>query len=342
MVTLSGEQRASLLQWKTAFLNAFANGFEHRLSTELPFYSRPPEVVKFTDEINAMAEQLAKRQPIDGPTEVDSGCLPALKTVVLHQRRELASQLDEPRERTSHPAILQALDDRLKPFEDLMRQEWFQQTTALQIPRLSDFLALERVEKLSQDYSRLPGRQFDEKFHILQAAALVRTDLRYFRQACGLRGCSVTLAYVDIDNFKQFNTKYGESAVDLRILPVFMRELEACVFFRGYAYRQGGDEYIVLLPNVDGRMSLPLLNDIRRRLEALSYGNVDERTTVSIGVCVVDPECFLTEREVEERANRAKNHAKEKGRNCIVAYHGSLFRDEDLYVASPSTERVHE
>lgn len=190
MITLSGEQRAAIRQWKAAFLNAFASGVEHRLSTELSFYEKPPEVVKFTAEINSMADQLDKRQPIDGPTEVDDGCLPALKAVVLHQRRELASQLDEPRERTSHPAILQALDNRLKPFEE----EWFEQTTALLMPRLSDFLALERVEKLSQAYSRLPGREFDEKFHILQAPALVRADLRYFRQACGLRGCSVTLA----------------------------------------------------------------------------------------------------------------------------------------------------
>ena len=143
-----------------------------------------------------------------------------------------------------------------------------------------------------------------------------------------------------IDNFKQFNTKYGESAVDLRILPVFMRELEACVFFRGYAYRQGGDEYVVLLPNVDSHMGLVLLEDVRWRIEAVSYRNVDERTTVSIGVCVVEPECFLTEREVEERANRAKNHAKGKGRNCIATYYGSLFRDEDLQIARPSAENV--
>ena len=41
--------------------------------------------------------------------------------------------------------------------------------------------------------------------------------------------------------------------------------------------------------------------------------------TVSIGICEVAPDSFLTNREVEHAANGAKNYAKKNGKNCIAA-----------------------
>jgi diguanylate cyclase (GGDEF)-like protein len=299
---------------------------------ELSFYTAPPEIVLFKTQVSDLSNELSK-QPIDGPVEVADEVLPVIKAVVLQQRRELASQLDEPRDRTSHPSLLQSFDERLEPFRVLMEQPWFHETAPLAIPRLSDFLAVERVEQIFRNYHALPGRQFDEKFHILQAPSLLRSDLRYFRQMCGMRARCVAVAYLDIDHFKDLNTEYGESVVDKDVLPVFMRELEASVFFRGFAYRQGGDEYVVLLPNVDGSMGRTLLDDVRLRLGGLEFRNIRKKTSVSIGMCIVDPDCFLTEREIEERANRAKNYAKEQGRNCIATYRSSFFREQDLYLA---------
>ena len=75
-------------------------------------------------------------------------------------------------------------------------------------------------------------------------------DLAYFRVKCELRDQSVSVAYVDIDEFKSFNDKYGHERVDRDILPRFMSEIEGVVFSRGFAYRIGGDEYLILLPNM--------------------------------------------------------------------------------------------
>lgn len=334
MVAFSGGERRLLRNWLLGFQNWFTSNVEHPLANEVPFYKAPPEIVGFENRLTDLQNELG-RPPMDDAGDVADGCLPALKTIILHQRRELANQLDEPRSKTSHPGLLQGLDAHLEPFGVLMSQTWFQETAALSVPRLSEFLALERVESIFHRFHARPARQFDEKFHILQSPALVRLDLRYFRGMCAVRGRSVTVAYLDIDHFKDLNSKYGEANVDIDVLPVFMRELEASVFFRGFAYRYGGDEYVVLLPNVDERLGLSLLDDIRLRLQATAYRGVDERTTVSIGMCVVTPECFLTEREIEERANRAKNYAKSGGRNRIATYRGQIFQDDDLYVAEP-------
>src|SRR6516162_9933128 len=59
-----------------------------------------------------------------------------------------------------------------------------------------------------------------------------------------LRGIILAIAFLDIDDFKTFNTKYGETKIDLNLLPRFMQALEAHVYHHGHAYRQGGDEYL--------------------------------------------------------------------------------------------------
>jgi hypothetical protein len=47
---------------------------------------------------------------------------------------------------------------------------------------------------------------------------------------------------LDIGLFKDFNTAFGEPRVDRDVLPIFMSELEAHIYWHGYAYKFGGDE----------------------------------------------------------------------------------------------------
>ena len=41
---------------------------------------------------------------------------------------------------------------------------------------------------------------------------------------------------------------------------------------------------------------------------------------------------FLSDREVQEKANRAMQHPKQVSKNCIATFRGEFFGDEDLYV----------
>jgi diguanylate cyclase (GGDEF)-like protein len=151
------------------------------------------------------------------------------------------------------------------------------------------------------------------------------------------------VAFMDIDNFKSFNTEYRETKVDRNILPRFMQLLEAHFKFHGHAYRQGGDEYLAIIPGLSPRFAIDFLEDLRLKVSRLEYPDVARNLTVSIGVCTADLDCPLTNRELQEMANRAKEKAKgseeEKkwgtGRNRIAAYQGNTFRDEDIKIVSP-------
>src|SRR6266540_2760817 len=69
-------------------------------------------------------------------------------------------------------------------------------------------------------------------------------------------------------------------------------------------------------------------------LAEVKYSGVPERTTVSIGVCYIDPDCSLTNREAMERANDAKRFAKDQGKNCIATFRDNRFAKDALYIMS--------
>jgi diguanylate cyclase (GGDEF)-like protein len=217
----------------------------------------------------------------------------------------------------------------------LVNQDWFQAIQPLRLPRLKDFVPVQFIEAAMGNLVSLPARQYDEKFHILQSPALFLPDLAYFRAKCEVRDAPLTVAFLDIDKFKDFNTEHPETKVDRNLLPRFMQTIEAHVYHHGYAYRQGGDEYLVLLQSLSREMSIAFLDELRLRLAQLSYPEIGDKTTVSIGLCVVDGACPLTDRELRDRASRAKQFAKDQGRDRIATYRGQRFTDEELQVVRP-------
>ena len=93
-------------------------------------------------------------------------------------------------------------------------------------------------------------RAYDEKFQLLHAPTLFLPDLSYYRTICELRAVPVSVAYIDIDDFKSFNTRYGETQVDRDVLPRFMGTLEAHLFFHSFAQHilLSGDESLPRFP----------------------------------------------------------------------------------------------
>ena len=127
-------------------------------------------------------------------------------------------------------------------------------------------------------------------------------DLAYFRAKCEDREVSVAIAFLDIDDFTSFNRNHLEPVVDRNVLPLFMHELEAHVYHHGYAYRQGGDEYLILLPSLSKPLAISFLNELHIKVAELKYPEIDDSTTVSIGLCMAEPGCPLTDRELLDRA----------------------------------------
>lgn len=288
---------------------------------------QPPEIAEILGQLSILGHQLEGRQK---PVQVHDAFSGLLKRVLLDQRREQAEAIDLPLQKAIDGQLIRMLRRELLTLEGLMSAPWFQETSPQRLPRLTDYLSIRHAEAALPVPPVLRAREYDEKFHILEAPSLFLPDLAYYRKRCAFRDAPITVAYLDIDDFKAFNTRYTETQVDLDLLNPFMEAIEAKVFSHGHAYRFGGDEYLLTLPNLDRAWATGFLRSLQAKIADTSYRGIPKPPSISIGFCVVSVDCALTDREIQARANMAKNHAKATKKGSLSTFEGELFREGDL------------
>jgi diguanylate cyclase (GGDEF)-like protein len=136
----------------------------------------------------------------------------------------------------------------------------------------------------------------------------------------------VSVLMIDVDNFKDFNDRYGHPAGDeaLRALGGVLR---SCLRDHDVAARYGGDEFAVFLrgPEHDMAIAVTIAERIRARAEAtmIPLGpDISDRITLSIGIANA-PEDGVDRVDVLRAADQALYRAKEGGRNRV---HGHVAR----------------
>jgi diguanylate cyclase (GGDEF)-like protein len=309
----------------------FADAFRRDVGDVLAAQFRgcqPPEVAEVSGQLAILQRQLEANDG-SGKVKVHDGHAALLKRLILSERRRVAEEIDLPLQRAVDGQLIRMLRREIGSIEYLMEAPWFDEVAPQRLPQLTDYLSIRHAEVAALDLGLAP-RAYDEKFHILEAPSLFLPDLGYYRRRCAFRGLPIAVAFLDIDDFKEFNTRHTETTVDLNLLVPFMEAIEAHVFSHGHAYRFGGDEYMLTLPNQDGDAAASFLRALQARISRAPYRGMYRAPTVSIGLAVVDTVCFLTDREVQARSNLAKNHAKKTKKGAIASFGGMLFREADL------------
>lgn len=139
----------------------------------------------------------------------------------------------------------------------------------------------------------------------------------------------LTIAIVDLDNFKMVNDTYGHMFGDDTLVTV-ATVLKSIVGNRGAVGRIGGDEFFVVLEDFDdGNAAIrPILKSIRNHVE-WSFKNIlsDIKVTCSIGIATYPDDADNYE-NLFKLADRCLYIAKSKGRDRFIIYtpklHGSL------------------
>lgn len=283
-------------------------------------FPNPRDFQAISDRLKGLTDALT---PV-GNKAADDIILPTwfadlLKTSLSHERRAIADQVATFRQRAADSESVSTLDARLEPFEYFATQEWFTAAKSLRVPFASDYLTPQY--RASTVFEKTPDQdkpQFDPKAGILYSARQLLVDLTLLRRECDSRRLGLTIAFLDIDNFKPLNTQYGEPVVDRDLLPAFMRTLSDSFFGRGRCYRYGGDEFVVLIPNAPRPVLTPVLAEMQAALSQLEYVGIPERPTVSVGICELSADASLTDGEALSAASRAKQFAKNAGRNCAA------------------------
>lgn len=129
---------------------------------------------------------------------------------------------------------------------------------------------------------------------------------------------TVGVLLLDLDHFKSVNDSYGHRAGDV-VLTEFARRIRGVVREVDLAFRQGGEEFVILLPETDVAGSLTAARRLGEavRAEPFVVGSVDIALTVSIGVAVY-PRHATSPADILEAADTALYAAKAAGRDTFV------------------------
>jgi diguanylate cyclase (GGDEF)-like protein/PAS domain S-box-containing protein len=129
----------------------------------------------------------------------------------------------------------------------------------------------------------------------------------------------LSIALIDMDDFKKINDGYGHSTGDQALLAFTeiclknIREIDVLARF-------GGDEFVLLLPEITENQAFDVVERIRRALGAklIDLGGKKVQLTISSGISSLDgPNDNLD--SLLERADQALYRAKESGRNRVMA-----------------------
>lgn len=131
----------------------------------------------------------------------------------------------------------------------------------------------------------------------------------------------IALLFVDLDRFKQVNDSFGHAVGD-RLLKAVAADLESCVRDTDTVSRHGGDEFVVLLSEIEERQdAIHIADKLLAKSERpyLIEGHT-LRVTLSIGISVY-PEDGIDADSLMHHADTAMYAAKDAGRNTFQFSH---------------------
>lgn len=132
----------------------------------------------------------------------------------------------------------------------------------------------------------------------------------------------LSLIVIDVDYFKLFNDTYGHIAGDECLKKIAETLKSSLHRSRDVIARIGGEEFVVLLPEVDEEGALIVVRSMQEKLQkaAIVHGSspVNDYITVSVGVASTFPAEGVTALGLFKAADKALYKAKTKGRNQLV------------------------
>ncbi|MFH0925580.1 MAG: sensor domain-containing diguanylate cyclase, partial [bacterium] len=167
----------------------------------------------------------------------------------------------------------------------------------------------QKIEELSitDEYTQLYNMRFFRK--------LLDREVHRIERFGGI----LSLAFFDLDHFKDINDTYGH-LMGSRTLKELADLIKGSIRKIDEITRYGGDEFVILLPNTDCNRALIVADRLRNMIEQHSfltnYG-LDVKITASFGIASY-PTHSNTVEDLIRQADVAMYGAKKKGRNKVI------------------------
>jgi len=127
----------------------------------------------------------------------------------------------------------------------------------------------------------------------------------------------LSVAMVDIDNFKQINDRYGHQIGDC-VLRRIAQRIQGTLRKSDFIFRYGGEEFLVLLPFTSKDDAVNVLKKILNRVsdQPIRCGEFNQVVTVSAGVSSIEDARDIY--SLISKADKALYKAKKAGKNKVA------------------------
>lgn len=168
----------------------------------------------------------------------------------------------------------------------------------------------EEYHQLKKDIIRDPLTQVYNRAFLDYQLDLCINEYMTFKTEFGI-------LFVDIDYFKKVNDTYGHTAGD-NVLKTVSKTLTANFRRTDYIGRYGGEEFLIILRDINKKDLVEIAEKIRTLVEntTVVYENQKISVTISIGGLMYNPS--LSKDELIENADQNMYKAKENGRNQTI------------------------
>jgi diguanylate cyclase (GGDEF)-like protein/PAS domain S-box-containing protein len=170
--------------------------------------------------------------------------------------------------------------------------------------------ALEKVDELRQEAYQDPLTGLGNR-RFIESAIWRALEVRE------ARSMSPGLLFIDIDNFKSINDSYGHAAGD-EVLKMVARTIRHNLRSTDSVGRWGGDEFLVLIPEVQGDRLASIAEKLRHLIE---HSRLDQKkggvhVNVTIGATLARSGDTLE--TIRKRADEMLYRGKHTGRNVVI------------------------
>jgi two-component system chemotaxis family response regulator WspR len=132
----------------------------------------------------------------------------------------------------------------------------------------------------------------------------------------------MSVMMLDIDYFKSYNDTYGHLKGDEVLRKVAEIIQKSLMRPADLAYRYGGEEFVLILPEISITGTKSLAENIRKNVEALDIphegSQISPHLTISIGIASIVPAGNDVPTDLVSQADAALYRAKDDGRNRVV------------------------
>jgi diguanylate cyclase len=126
------------------------------------------------------------------------------------------------------------------------------------------------------------------------------------------------VALLDIDDFKRLNDSFGHQAGDQALMHLSSVIKEA-LRPSDSVTRYGGEEFVILLPDVDLKVAVETIERLQRELTKKFFLHDNERVLVTFSAGIALRNSEESQEDVLGRADKAMYQAKKSGKNRVFA-----------------------